>query len=867
MDEDGHFTVADRIYDGTTVAEVTDISGLALDGLVGDEYFVIGGVGAAFVQPDAGENVVANLDALSLGTGFNGALAMNYTLSLEGAPSTTATISPRPVQVMADDALRVYGESNAALTYSAESAVGAIGARGLLDGDTLSGHLATTATAGSHVGDYAITQGSLANANYIIEFTNGTLTITPRPVQVAADDASRVYGESNPALSYSAESAADATGARGLLEGDTLSGDVTTTATAGSNAGGHAITQGTLTDAANPNYTIEFVNGMLTITPRPVQVAADDASRVYGESNPALGYVAESAADGIGARGLLEGDTLSGGLATAATAGSDAGGYAITQGTLTDAANPNYMIEFVDGTLTITPRPVQVAANAMDKVYGDHDPVLGFTAEAQSEGRGLVEGDSLNGALARAAGENVGSYAITQGTLTDAANPNYTIEFTGAGLEITQRAIALAADLISRIYGESDPQLSVSIVGGSLGSESVSDTLEDLVGALSRVAGDNVGQYHVLLGEGVRADNYAITFNADNGAFSITPRPVQVAANAAGRTYGDADPALTYSVETQSEGRGLVEGESLDGALVRASGENAGSYAITQGTLTDAANPNYTIEFTGADFEITQRAIALAADLVSRIYGDSDPQLSVSIVGGSLASGSVTDTLEDVVGALSRMAGDDVGQYHVLLGEGVKADNYAITFDADNGAFSITPRQLTVQADDRSKIYGQQDPALTWQIVEGSLLAGDSLGGALSRVPGESIGRYAITAGTLGNPNYALQLIDGTLVIRPQQQSEVIPNMTTALAPFGATGSTASASMPAGGGSQNGGLLLVDVDDQSVGGDGGAAGSVVRDRNGQPVGGYMPVLVVSGGIQLPAGVTGDDDRESDGESL
>jgi hypothetical protein len=39
MGEDGHFTVADRVYDGTTAAEVTDISGLTLDGLVGDEYF------------------------------------------------------------------------------------------------------------------------------------------------------------------------------------------------------------------------------------------------------------------------------------------------------------------------------------------------------------------------------------------------------------------------------------------------------------------------------------------------------------------------------------------------------------------------------------------------------------------------------------------------------------------------------------------------------------------------------------------------------------------------------------------------------------------------------------------------------------
>jgi len=46
---------------------------------------------------------------------------------------------------------------------------------------------------------------------------------------------------------------------------------------------------------------------------------------------------------------------------------------------------------------------------------------------------GMVNGDALNGALTRDPGETVlGSpYRITQGTLTDASNPNYLITFTG----------------------------------------------------------------------------------------------------------------------------------------------------------------------------------------------------------------------------------------------------------------------------------------------------------------------------------------------------------------------------------------------------------------------------------------------------
>ncbi len=844
---DGTFAVADRVYDGTTGAQITDASGLTLQGLVGDEHFLLAALQAYFSQADAGEQVNALIGSANLGTGFNGALASNYTLSLEAAPTATALIAPRAIQVTADDASRVYGHANPEFGYQAELANGD---RGLIAGDGLSGNPASTATIGSSVGGYDITQGSLSNSNYLIEFVNGTLTVTPRPVQVTANDAGKIYGEHDPALGYTAEAQSEG---RGLLEGDSLAGGLDRVA--GENAGAYAITQGTV---ANANYAIEFIDGTLTITPRPVTVVAGSVDRVYGEANPLLAVSVESVSSG---RGLLDGDVLSGSAATPASAGSNVGAYDITQGSL---ANPNYLIEFVNGTLTITPRPVQVAANDVGKTYGEHDPALGYTAEAQSEGRGLVDGDSLEGALTRAAGEDVDSYAITQGTL---ANANYQIDFTGAQLEITQRAIELAADLISRIYGESDPTLSVSIVNGSLGSESVSDTLVELVGTLTRVAGEDVGTYAVLLGEGVKADNYAITFNADNSAFSITPRPVQVAANDAAKTYGEHDPSLGYTAEAQSQGRGLLAGDSLAGAVDRAAGEDAGSYAITQGTLVDAANPNYQIEFTAGQLEITQRAIGLAADLVSRIYGDSDPALSVSIVNGSLASEAVSDTLEALVGTLTRATGDDVGNYSVLLGEGVKAGNYAITFDADNGAFSITPRPVTLSADNAGKIYGQTDPALTWRIVDGQLLAGDQLSGALTRAPGETIGSYAITQGSLGNANYQVTMIDGTLVIRPQQQSEILPDtsaLATALSPR-ITGIRMGTSPD--GSMQGNGLMLISVDEGSVNDTSGAIPGVVRDRNGQVAGGYMPVMVVNGGIQLPAGVDPTDDFEREEESL
>ena len=113
---------------------------------------------------------------------------------------------------------------NPALTYQ-------VGGSGLVNGDTLSGALATSATTASNVGLYGITQGSLAaSGNYALNYTGNNLTVTQRAITVTADAKSRAYGDANPALTYQV-------GGSGLVNGDTLSGALATSATVASNVG------------------------------------------------------------------------------------------------------------------------------------------------------------------------------------------------------------------------------------------------------------------------------------------------------------------------------------------------------------------------------------------------------------------------------------------------------------------------------------------------------------------------------------------------------------------------------------------------------------------------------------------------------
>src|SRR5262249_1518647 len=105
-------------------------------------------------------------------------------------------------------------------------------------------------------------------------------------------------------------------------------------------------------------------------------------------------------------------------------------------------------------------------------------------------------------------------------------------------------------------------------------------------------------------GDRVNAGAYTVTAtyagddnhkgSAPSATITISQRAISVTADAQTKTYGDSDPALTYQVTSGS----LVSGDSFSGSLTRASGENAGTYAINQGTL--GLSSNYALTYTGA---------------------------------------------------------------------------------------------------------------------------------------------------------------------------------------------------------------------------------------------------------------------------
>ncbi|HET9713086.1 MAG TPA: MBG domain-containing protein, partial [Pyrinomonadaceae bacterium] len=388
--------------------------------------------------------------------------------------------------------------------------------------------------------------------------------------------------------------------------------------------------------------------GTLTINKRAITITADPQTKVYGNADPSLTYQITSGS-------LAFSDTIVGTLVRAA--GENVGTYAITQGTLAISdgnGGNNYNLTFVGANLTITARPITITADPKSKTYGDADPVLTYQITSGS----LAFSDTIVGALTRAAGQNVGTYAITQGTLAISdgnGGNNYNLTFVGANLTITARPITITADPKSKTYGDADPSLTYQITSGSL---AFSDTI---VGALVRAPGENVGSYAITQGtlaisDGNGGNNYNLTFVGAN--LTITARPITITADPKSKTYGDADPALTYQITSGS----LAFSDTIVGALTRAAGQNVGTYAITQGTLAISdgnGGNNYNLTFVGANLTITARPITITADPQTKVYGNADPSFTYQITSGSLA---FSDT---IVGALVRAPGENVGSYAI----------------------------------------------------------------------------------------------------------------------------------------------------------------------------------------------------------
>ena len=553
----------------------------------------------------------------------------------------------------------------------------------------------------------------------------------------------KTYGEVDPALTY------QLTGT--MVGTDVLSGALSREA--GENAGTYSITQGTL--AASTNYDVTFVEAEFIIEQRVASVTPANNNKRYGDSDP-------SPLTSGALVGFLAKDNVQATYTRAAGESVAGGPYTISAVLSPASVLCNYKITYNTATFAITPRPVTVKAEDVSAVYGDA-PSYSIAVSAGSLGNGdaLAVLGTPSFSTTPTPARNVGTYTIAVSGLSSA---NYTIGYATGELTVTPRKITVTAAAKSKTYGDDDPALTYSVTTGSL----VYD--DEFDGGLTRAAGEDVGTYAITKGTLSAGDNYDLAFVG--ASLTISARHVTVTADPKSKVYGNAEPALTYKITDGS----LAFSDAFAGSLTRAAGEDVGTYAIQQGTL--ALSSNYVLTYAGADLKITERPITVTAAAKTKVYGNGDPALTYALTSGNLVNGDV------LTGALARATGEDVGSYAITQGSLAATTNYALSFVGAN--LTISARPISVKANDLSKVFGQPEPALTYQVT-GSLAFSDAFSGSLVRAPGELVGKYGISQGSLAlSANYALTFVGGTFTVLTQYRLSLF------LEPINAAGTRSS---------------------------------------------------------------------------
>ncbi|WP_433965858.1 beta strand repeat-containing protein [Tunturiibacter gelidiferens] len=274
--------------------------------------------------------VASPVGSYPINDAVGGPAASNYTVQV--TPGTLViTQTSIAVNVAANNATRSYGATDPTFTSTVS---------GTLNGDTFTITYTTTGTATSPIGTYTIipSVSGAAAANYsTITTTNGTLTVTPATLTVTATNATRTYDTANPVFTGTTT---------GLLKGDSVATAFTSSAVLNSPVGTYPIIP-TVSGAALSNYSVNLVNGSLTIT--QIQAAlvinVNSASRLYGAPNPAFSGTVT---------GIVPGDDVVVSYTTVATPASPAGQYPIGA-SVSGTSAANYIATIHPGTLAVSP--------------------------------------------------------------------------------------------------------------------------------------------------------------------------------------------------------------------------------------------------------------------------------------------------------------------------------------------------------------------------------------------------------------------------------------------------------------------------------------------------------------------------------
>lgn len=411
-------------------------------------------------------------------------------------------------------------------------------------------------------------------------------------------------------------------------------------------------------------------------------------------------------------------------------------------------------------TLTILKKTIYVSFEGQNKTYGDGNPVLYLTLSSDGEN----VSDNPTGLFAPGDGFRTPSfnpeydkyystiamlmtgedsyefvdifnivYMTKEGVVIDVIDttsagtynivienqfesPNYNLIYQNAELVINKRQVIVTPESISYAYGTeiipTIPYTTIGLYGSDVLAGSPSKTGE----------GTGVGEYKIGSGS-LKNDNYVIVMDEKSSArVYIVARNIYVKTDSTIKVYGEkfvspqvrffSDPACTTEEGAFAPGDSLATIGELEYPNTIDEKTAVGNHKYTC-TISGngAGKDNYNIVYVSGYVEVIKRPVNVIAKATSKVYGEEDPTIEFDIlpIDGESASGIVNNDMFE--GSLSRVEGDNYGEYSIQIGT-LKNENYDIRFTSST--FSILRKELYVYIPEENltKVYDGRLPQI-----------------------------------------------------------------------------------------------------------------------------------------------------------
>lgn len=551
------------------------------------------------------------------------------------------------------------------------------------------------------------------------------------------------------------------------------------------------------------------VEGQVTleVTPLAITVSALDASKTYGDSDPALGW--EVTKGKLVKDESLQGITVSRELGEAVRKD----GYAVTVAQ-SEGANPNYKITFKDGTFTIGKRELAVTWDTTTEFTYDgeeHCP--------QAKLHNVVGDDNIS-AYVEGAKVKAGTYTAKITELTGDDAGNYKLPAEGLTCEFSIKKAPQGAPKVQAtaetVSGKSDGKIT-GVDAKMEWRAKGSGEYQGVPDGVTEITDRAVGTYEVRY----RADS-------DHDASSAT----EVTVNAGGKFVVTLPTKqIGYTITANPDELDWHGSTTLTVSIESGYFTDNDSYAVKVNNVvvTPDARGEFTVLNAESDLVVTVEGVRKHEAVNDKWLSDDNTHWHECTCGEKIDESAYTfewvidkaptateagskhqqctvcghalPAVEIPVAAIVGYSGEYDGAYHTVdatrLPEGATAQystdgknwspeapkikdvgtltvSYKVTIDGTTAegevALEVKPRAITVTAQDASKTYGEADPVFTWAITSGELVESESLEGLeIEREDNDNVrdGGYALhlTRAKGANSNYNITFVDGVFTI------------------------------------------------------------------------------------------------------